>query len=966
MPIVCVRIVVSTPKYSRLEPAIIQSLMHDAGIGHLNEMQTLGIPRIRSGSNLLIVAPTGSGKTEAALLPVLQGLSSGTEAGIRALYITPLRALNRDMIDRVQRLVSSTGLSAAVRHGDTPPSERRKQAAAPPDILITTPETLQAILPGKLMQRHLKNVKYVIIDEVHQLAADRRGIQLAVALERLRSVAGGFQRIGLSATVGHPGSIAALFGGENPLEILAAPLEKQYEYRVEWPRPIDKDFETARDFYITPEAAAGLSAIDDTLDESRSTLVFVNARPLAELLSSRLSMLRQDVAVHHGSLPREERERVEAGFKGGDIKGLVSTSTLELGIDIGTVDQVVQYNSPRQVTSLIQRVGRSGHKLDRTSRGLVLAVSSDDAIESLAAVQAARDQDLEPLHVHRLALDVLAHQIVGAALDQGGMASWSEILSTIRSSEPFRELEDVQANRVAEFMAHLGNLRQEGDKIRVTPKGRRYYFENLSTIRDERRYPVMDLTTQRKVGILGEEFMMIQAREGLHFIVRGRPWKMEKIGKDGMVYVTPVSDPNAIIPGWDGEMLPVPFGLAQRVGRIRKEIDARLDRESVAKAVEHFEKAWPINKTGARRLVEEHANHRKSGAPVPTDNRIVVEAFDRFLIVHSSFGEVVNVTLGDLIEELLARKHLVRFWWTDPYRILYELVADTRELDVEALVDNLLRIDDETLEGGLQALLTDHLPLGYYMKGIAERFGAIRRGLTVGEGDLRSFEVRFANTPIHDEAVREALLLHADFARVREIVRKIQSGEIEVVIHRSEETPTPLAYPILRRYVEAPELFSPEAEREEILDRMRLHLSSEPVHLLCFECGHFHEEVRIGQMPDHPECVNCKSRLLTVLGWAAWTVRDAYAKRMRKLDLTDEERKLLTRSKQVADLVAVYGKRAVYANSVYGVGPTTASKILAKMQDTEKEFLNDLFEAKLKYVTTRPYWNEPQVKPRLY
>src|SRR5439155_1436084 len=173
----------------------------------------------------------------------------------------------------------------------------------------------------------------------------------------------------------------------------------------------------------------------------------------------------------------------------------------------------------------------------------------------------------------------------------------------------------------------------------------------------------------RQVGILGEEFMIIQAREGLHFIVRGRPWKIEKIGKDGMVYVTPVSDPNAMIPGWDGEMLPVPFGLAQRVGRIRKEIDARLD--------------------------------------------------------------------------------------------------------------------EETLEGGLQALLTDHLPLGYYMKGIAERFGAIRRGLTVGEGDLRSFEVRFANTPIYDEAVREALLLHADFTRVREIIRKIRSGEIEVVIHRS-------------------------------------------------------------------------------------------------------------------------------------------------------------------------------------
>src|SRR5947208_15636994 len=189
-------------------------------------------------------------------------------------------------------------------------------------------------------------------------------------------------------------------------------------------------------------------------------------------------MVRQDVAVHHGSLPREERERVEAGFKGGDIKGLVSTSTLELGIDIGTVDKVGQYNSPRQVTSLIQRVGRSGHTLDRTSKGLVLAVSSDDAIESLAAVQAAQEKDLEPLHIHRLALDVLAHQIVGCALDRGGTALLSEVISTIRMADPYRELEDVPAERVAEFLAHLGNIRQEGDKIRVTPKGRRYYFRS--------------------------------------------------------------------------------------------------------------------------------------------------------------------------------------------------------------------------------------------------------------------------------------------------------------------------------------------------------------------------------------------------------------------------------------------------------------------------------------------------------
>src|SRR2546422_9748559 len=271
-------------------------------------MQIAAIAQIRSTLDVLIVAPTGSGKTEAALLPVLESLEANHASGIRAVYVTPLRALNRDMVERLRHLVERTKLKVAVRHGDTPPSERRKQAATPPDVMITTPETLQAILPGKLMQRHLKAVRYVIIDEIHQFAHDRRGIQLTIALQRLRRIAEhDFQRIGLSATIGHPEAIASVFGGEKPLTVLHSNLEKRYEYRLEWPRPIDKDFESARDLYITPEAAAGLSAIDDSLDESRSSLVFVNARPLAELLGSRLAMVRQDVAGPPRSLPPERR-----------------------------------------------------------------------------------------------------------------------------------------------------------------------------------------------------------------------------------------------------------------------------------------------------------------------------------------------------------------------------------------------------------------------------------------------------------------------------------------------------------------------------------------------------------------------------------------------------------------------------------------------------------------------------------
>jgi ATP-dependent Lhr-like helicase len=235
-------------------------------------------------------------------------------------------------------------------------------------------------------------------------------------------------------------------------------------------------------------------------------------------------MVRTDVGVHHGSLPREERERVESGFKEGTIKGLVCTSTLELGLDLGSIDRVVQYMSPRQVTSFIQRVGRSGHTLERTSKGTILAVSADDAIESVAVVQAAEAKDLEPLHVHRNALDVLAHQIVGAALDQGGTARFDTVVEVIRKAGPYHDLEDERAAKAAEFLDHLGILRRQGESVRVTGKGRTYYYENLSTIRDERRYPVVDLTDQRQVGILGEEFMVLHAKEGLHFIVRGRPW----------------------------------------------------------------------------------------------------------------------------------------------------------------------------------------------------------------------------------------------------------------------------------------------------------------------------------------------------------------------------------------------------------------------------------------------------------
>ncbi|MEK6838742.1 MAG: DEAD/DEAH box helicase, partial [Candidatus Thermoplasmatota archaeon] len=284
--------------------------------------QILAIPKVQAGLDVLLIAPTGSGKTEAVLLPILDRLAHAERNGIGLLYVTPLRALNRDMQGRLEGMCHGLGLTVETRHGDTPQRDRRRQSAKPPDVLITTPESLQAILPGAVMRRHLRHVQHVIVDEVHQLVRDRRGVQLMVALERLRELTTKpFQRIGLSATVGDPSIVARFLGGSRPLEILEAPAEKAMEFRVEWPKPNDEDFETARDLYVSPEAAASMNLMRDLIEEHRSTLVFVNSRNVAELVGHRLSMIAQDVGVHHGWLPRVERERVEREFKDGRLRG---------------------------------------------------------------------------------------------------------------------------------------------------------------------------------------------------------------------------------------------------------------------------------------------------------------------------------------------------------------------------------------------------------------------------------------------------------------------------------------------------------------------------------------------------------------------------------------------------------------------------------------------------------------------
>jgi len=946
--------------FTLLSPPL-KGLLQETGIRTPTPPQAEAIPFIMRGENVLVIAPTGSGKTEAALLPLIDKMvQDQNRQGISLLYITPLRALNRDLLKRLQVWAAKLGFTVEVRHGDTPAADRRRMAGRPPDLLITTPETLQAVLPGKRMRQHLKHVKAVVVDEVHELAGNRRGVQLTVGLERLREVRpDGFQRIGLSATVGNPEEISRFLGGSEPVRIVQIPLSKDTRYKIEYPTPGEEDQELARRLYTAPEAAARLALVSDLVDAHDSTLIFVNSRVNAEMLGSKFNMMDQKIMVHHGSLPKEERVRAEEAFKACEIKGLVCTSTLELGIDIGSVDLVVQYMSPRQVNSLVQRVGRSGHSLTRTSQGVLVSVSTEDLLESIGVIELAKEGRLEPTVIHHRALDVLAHQVAGLLMDSEGSVPLDNVEQVLRRTLPYSQLERAELEKVVEFMRKMGYLRRDDQTLYRTSRTRMYYYENLSMIPDERRYQVIDLTSQQSVGILGEEFMLTMAHVGLNFIVKGRVWQMKQITDDGKVYVLPVNDPTAAIPGWDGQILPVPGELAVRVGEYRKQIDKLLDEHKTrAPVVEMFSRIWPADPYGVRRAVEEIETHRVTGAPVPTNDRVLIEGFDRYIIIHTHFGDVLNFTLGEVIEELFRRQGLVRMWWWDSYRILYEMTADTADLDLEDLfLKQVFGVDEQVLGGACHGVLHRHFPWELQMKQIAERFGALNRGRLMYGGAMKELQVRFRLTPIYDETIREAQVERADFEGVKRIFKQVKERNMDVRFFRSKDKPTPLAYHILYRHVDIPELIAPENVAADNMARLRISIEGRAIDLLCFDCANLATEITVASLSEHPSCQSCGSKLLAPVFWSSGYVESVLRKKRDRQSLDENEQKALTKARRSADLVIAYGKRAVIAQSVYGIGPQTASRVLSKMHESDDEFYKDLLEAKLQFITTRPYWN---------
>lgn len=930
------------------------------GITSPTKAQAAALPPIHAGEHTLLLAPTGMGKTESAILPLFDRLLRWKAVAphhewshrIKLVYVTPLRALNRDLMARLHEWGKAMGLDVRVRHGDTTAGERDRQSRHPPDVLITTPETLQVMFLGRRLVQGLAGVKAVVLDEVHELASDERGAQLAVALERLVEHAGEFQRVGLSATVGDPEDVSAYLGGVGrEVRVVKVPVSKQLDLQVVSPKPSTRDRATAHKIMARPEAAAFLNACLDRIREQKQTLLFVNTRETAEVLAARIRMLREsgedlpDVAVHHGSLARDVRIAAEQAFKSGRAKGLICTSSMELGIDIGDADLVLQMTSPRQVTRLVQRVGRAGHRHDLVSNGVVVAQDPDDIAEAAVIVRETLDERMERLPSPKKPLDVLANQVAAMALEAKKMGDL-ECYRVVRRAHPFRDLSLDEFTAVVKQLNDLWVVFYEDGVIGAKKRTRDYFYENISMIPDELTYRVVNLVTRRGVATLSEGFVASFAEPGATFIVQGQPWRIAEVDPEELeVRVEPIKDPVGAIPSWVGEEIPVPFAVAQGVGALRRTVREIVESRGEEAAAEWVERTHLAQRDAAWTLVE-YVEEQGQYA-LPTDKVVTLDNGAGTIVLNACFGTQVNETLGRILASLMtARLGSSVGLDVDPYRIVLTMPA---RVPTSMVKEVLLAIEPEHVPAILGLVLQGSTYLKYRLFHAARKFGALSRQIDYARVNVGRMLDVFKDTPLHQEALREVFEDKLDIPRTQAMLRALRAGEIALV----EQGLSPMGAAGLDRKIE---LISPARADKTLLAAIEERLKDERVVLGCLNCRQWQAETRVKRAAAMRKCPKCGGILLGVTRpWHESAKR--LLGRSKAAPLDEEERKEMAKLATSANLLADHGERALLALAARGVGPDTAGRILAKQAEGHDAFLRAILEAEITYARTRQFWS---------
>jgi len=944
----------------------VRRLIQKRGFSKPTEPQEKTIPKILEGKNVLLISPTATGKTEAAFLPVLSMLLQEPQRipGIKLLYITPLRALNRDMLERLQWWCNNLDIKLAVRHGDTETKERTRQSRSPPAILITTPETLQAILPGWILRQHLRHVRWVIIDEVHEMADSKRGSQLSLALERLRRIVGkDFQMIGLSATIGTPEKVAQfLVGNGRSVEIIQVPVARRMTLKIVFPKPGNEDYKLSAKLYTHPEVAARLRIIRDYISKRRSVLLFTNTRAISEVLASRFKVWDMDfpVSIHHGSLAKSSRIAAERGLKNGELKGLVCTSSLELGIDVGRIDMVIQYMSPRQVTRLIQRVGRSGHRIGRIAEGIIVTMDSDDSLEALATAKKALNEDLEPVEIPPKPYDVLTHQIAGLLLRKRRW-QFDEILEIFRNAYPYKDLTVEDVEKILRYMhqrfPRLTWVSFE-DKVALKPRRTKalfeYYFGHLSMIPDEKQYLVVDESSDSAIGILDEAFMAEYGKPGMKFIIRGSPWQILHVSGE-KVHVKPIDDPTGAIPSWIGEQIPVPFEVAQEVGSIRGFVETQMKNglppEEIATKLSE---QYPSDQENILRAITETVEHMNAGFPVPTDKRIIVEEWEKYVIVHAHFGSLTNRALAQLIGQLLSEKIgysiVVQH---DPYRIFVQTMEAAKANQIIRLFDEMKAMSDPEIRDGITKATVKTGLFKRRMIHVARRFGALKKWADFSNINLQRLVKSFEGTPIYEEALKEVFAKDLKLKQLIDVFGRIREGEIRIQKVETHGNTTPITRVGIERLSMKTDLIPPERMRAVLIKSAKVRLLSETCVLICTNCWSYTETICAKDLPDEPKCPRCGSTAIGLLKVEEEEVLQIIEKKGEKL--TKKENEMQRRALQTAQVIAKHGKTAVVALCARKVKSSDVMEVLGKEPKLSDSFYELILEAERKALSRR-FW----------
>ena len=636
--------------------------------------QAAGWPAIASGSDVLIAAPTGSGKTLTAFLLVIdrlvrRALEGALEDRIEAIYVSPLRALSHDIqrnleapLAEIREVARELGLElpplrAAVRTGDTSPAERQGMLRRAPHILVTTPESLYVMLTAERSRKLLASARTVIVDEIHALARDKRGSHLALSLARLDALCSTPPvRIGLSATQRPMDEIARFLVGRAERSCRVIDLGHQ------------RDLDLAVDVPPSEELAAVASKEqwDDLIEvlagytaAHRTTLIFTSTRRLAERLAHRLGerIGAEHVAAHHGSLSRERRLRIEGRLKAGQLRALVATASLELGIDIGEIELVCQIGSPRSIATALQRIGRSGHALGLRPKGRLFPTSRDELCECAALVRAVRAGRLDRIGLPEAPLDILAQQVVAACSAE----EWSEdgLYQLARSTWPYRELAR------ADFDAVLAMLAQGFE----TPKGRRAAYLHRDQLNGRVRgrrgariaalmsggaipevgdYKVVLDPDDTTVGTVNEDWA-IESMAGDVFLLGTHSWRIRRV-ESGIVRVTDAQGAPPTIPFWLGEAPARTAELSRELSDLRAEVALRLE-EGLDAASAWLESECALDANGARQIARYVEAQKTAVGFVPTCRELLAERFfdeagGMQLVIHSPNGGRVNRGLG--------------------------------------------------------------------------------------------------------------------------------------------------------------------------------------------------------------------------------------------------------------------------------------------------------------------------------